>query len=55
MKNDNLIKLWNSGSLIHKTADSDLDRPIEDIDSDETYTLREILQLMLDIYKDEAK
>ena len=53
MKNDNLIKLWNSGSLIHKTADSDLDRLIADIDSDSTYTLREILQLLLDIYKDE--
>ena len=55
MKNDNLIQLWNTGALIHQTADSDLDRPIENIDNDETYTLREILQLMLDIYKDEAK
>lgn len=53
MKNENLIKLLNYGSLLYQTKSDDLDRAIENIDDDSTYTLREILQMIRDVCTDE--
>lgn len=52
MKTDNLIKLYNYGSLVHQLPDSQLDTPIETDDGHNT-TLREVLTTMLDIYNSE--
>lgn len=53
MKNENLIKLLNYGSLLYQTKSDELDRVIENIDDDSTYTLREILQTIRDVCTDE--
>lgn len=53
VKNENLIKLLNYGSLLYQTKSDDLDRVIENIDDDSTYTLREILQMIRDVCTDE--
>ncbi len=54
MTEENKTLLYNYGTLLYRTATEDLNRTIEVMDNDgETYTLRDVLQTMLNILNSE--